>query len=103
MSRLQISDLNFCETASNTEVQGGFSIKPKLGLDLFSLLTLYTPEFDKISSVEKGEEVVEEFRDPVSGGYRYQVTSKDGKTQLSVATWSKDNTSFTTAFGRSTS
>jgi hypothetical protein len=94
MSRLQITDLNFCESASNTQVQGGLFLQPIFGLDLFRTLTFSIPGFEKYSSQETEKEVVEEFREPTSNAYGYQVTSKDGKKQSALVTMSKGNMSF---------
>lgn len=99
MSRLQISDLNFCETVNDSQIQGGLSVKTLLGVDLSSLFTDYLPEkeLENYSSEETGEYVVKKFKDQSGDNYAFQATSKDGKKQVGGSIGRINNLSYVTS------
>ena len=79
MSRLKIHDLRFCETVSGSQVQGGLSEGLQPELDILDWLTKNIPEFEKQSSENTEEYLLERFGDKKGANSGYLAFSKDGK------------------------
>jgi hypothetical protein len=99
MSKLQIGDLDFCETANDSQIQGGLSVKTLLGVDLSSLLTDFLPkkELENYSSEDTGEYEVKEFKDESGDNYAFQATSIDGKKQVTGSIGRINNLNYATS------
>ncbi|MBF2065160.1 MAG: hypothetical protein IGS39_12165 [Calothrix sp. C42_A2020_038] len=107
MGGLYIADLSFCETANDEQVIGGLSVR-NLSRSLSSLRRVSTlgevsviaepvlaqPVLEKISSQEKGEFLVEEFKDESGENYAYKAVSKDGRKQISGSVGSIGNLNY---------
>ncbi|MBW4601519.1 MAG: hypothetical protein KME29_18575 [Calothrix sp. FI2-JRJ7] len=104
MYRLKISDLSFCELATEeSEVKGGLNLGLSniKELNLSSLLTKLLSTTSKLSLEEyspkevysDSESSVSTLENKATEEYRYIVSSKDGKSQTAVVV----NPKFTTS------
>ncbi|MBD2773632.1 hypothetical protein [Iningainema tapete] len=104
MSRLKISDLSFCEVATDKdiEVKGGLSVSRSLTLRNLSISLLpksltFTPVNYTREKVYSGVEYsVEKLNNPTTGESGYLVSSSDGKS-LSITLTSRNTGSLGTS------
>ncbi|MBW4666321.1 MAG: hypothetical protein KME60_02470 [Cyanomargarita calcarea GSE-NOS-MK-12-04C] len=92
MSKLEISDLSFCEVATEEyfEIKGGFQLATKQpNAKMLSLLKQYFPALSvdfssgELESISP-ENTIEPIEDKANGTSGFTITSKDGKTKASL-------------------
>ncbi|MFB2933950.1 hypothetical protein ACE1B6_01600 [Aerosakkonemataceae cyanobacterium BLCC-F154] len=98
MSRLQICDLSFCETANGSQVQGGLLANSLL---VFDFLGTYIPTFGKQFSEQTGQYLVEQYSDDTGENTGYQISSLDGKQIIAGASGQVNNVDYALSFAQS--
>ncbi|BAY29951.1 hypothetical protein NIES2107_17950 [Nostoc carneum NIES-2107] len=101
MNSLKIQNLSFCETVSGSQVQGGVSEAPNQELDLLDWLTKNIPGFEKQTSEQKEEYLLETFGDRNNENYGYRAISPDGRKVIGGATGQINNVNYAVSFARS--
>ncbi|MBD2338208.1 hypothetical protein H6G64_14630 [Calothrix sp. FACHB-156] len=103
MSALKIHDLSICETIVGSCVQGGLLEEEQRELDLLDWLTNSIPEFDKLSSEQKGEYLLEIFGDQKGENYGYRASRQDGKHILAGGSGSIGDRIYAFSYSKKTS